>query len=61
MFRAKQITLNSNGEKHFPPFICRGKYIFDSTKLDASTNFVMINLFHDIYKQVVIGISIICN
>ncbi len=54
MFRDKQITLNSNGTKHFPPFICREKYIFDSTKLDASTNFVMINLFHDIYNVIYI-------
>jgi len=48
MFRTKHFTLVSNSAKHFPQFICREKYIFDNTKSDASTDFIRINLFHDI-------------
>ena len=58
MFRTKHFTLISNSAKHFPQFICREKYIFDNTKSDASTDFVMINLFHDIYSNKIINFFI---
>jgi hypothetical protein len=49
MFCTKHFTFNPNSAKHYPLFICCEKYIFDNTESDASTDSVLIILFHNIY------------
>jgi hypothetical protein len=49
MFCTKHHILNSNSAKHIPLFICCEKYIFDNTKSDAFTDFVLIAFSQHIY------------
>jgi hypothetical protein len=42
--------INPHSAKHFHLFICCEKFIFDNTKSDASTDFVLLVLFRNIYS-----------